>query len=309
MRNFYLPEGTKYLTNHGLKCISELTEDDMIFTIDKFGNISYTRDFEIYTSSFNTLLLNTDNNFQGLMSDIEVQYKDYLPCIKHKEATQTKVEINGVIFEKELDKDLVISIALYISNFFRKLDNGTLVSNKEFNKKSFQVLSKANSLTGIYFGYDKTFGDYSFNSNSFYKSFETLCMILQENIEILDSILSSLKKLSYSYYKGFYNIDFKNYKLAETFSTLISLLGYKSKVKFDSNLKVFKVSYTNNQHQLSYSWKTETTQVNTDLPVVCYSLRLNKKAYIVVSQNNNKLTTTSILQASYNLLGDDDNGE
>lgn len=307
MKNYYLPEGTKYLTNNGLKCITELTEDDMIFTIDKFGNTSYTKDFEVYTQSYNSLTLNTDNNFQGLVSDIKIPYKDYLPCIKTKKATETKVEVNGEIYKNELNKDLVIAIALYVSNFFKKLDNNCLVSNKDFGRKTYKVLSNAKTLSGgIYFGYDKIYGNYSFNSKSFFKSFDDLCIILQDNIEILDGVIKYLKDLSYSYYKGFYNIDFKNYKLAETFSTLISLLGYKSRVKFDSDLKTFKVTYTNNSHQLSYDWKTEITQVNSNTPVLCYSLRLNTKSYIVVSQNNNKLTTTSIIQASYNLLEGDE---
>ena len=306
MKNYYLPEGTKYLTNNGLKCITELTEDDEILVIDQFGKVNYTKNFEVLSGYFDTVTLKTDNNFQGLMSNIELDFSDYFNCIERKEVNQITVEVDGEKYNKQLDKNLVIALALYISNFFKKNDKGLLISDKNYKQKTFKVLSRANVLSGIYFGYDRLSKNYSFRSNSFYKEIDNLCMILQENIGILNEVIDSLKVLSYSYYKGFYNVDFRNYKLAETFSTLISLLGYKSRVKFDSNLKTFKVTYTNNEHQLNYDWRTETNTMELSEPILCYSLRLNKNYKIVVSQNNNKLTTTSIIQASYNILEGDE---
>ena len=38
MKNFYLPENTKYLTNNGLKCVSEFTEDDETGWYNDFKN-------------------------------------------------------------------------------------------------------------------------------------------------------------------------------------------------------------------------------------------------------------------------------
>lgn len=306
MKNYYLPEGTKYLTNNGLKCITELTEDDEILVIDQFGKVNYTKNFEVLSGYFDTITLKTDNNFQGLMSNIELDFNDYFNCIERKDVNQITVEVDGEKYNKQLDKNLVIALALYISNFFKKNDKGLLISDKNYKQKTFKVLSRANVLSGIYFGYDRLSKNYSFRSNSFYKEIDNLCMILQENIGILNEVIDSLKVLSYSYYKGFYNVDFRNYKLAETFSTLISLLGYKSRVKFDSNLKTFKVTYTNNEHQLNYDWRTETNTMELSEPILCYSLRLNKNYKIVVSQNNNKLTTTSIIQSSYNTLEGDE---
>jgi len=301
MKNYFLPESTKYLTNNGLKMISELTEDDMIFVIDKFGNISYTKDFEIQTCSFNSLILNSDTKFQGLLASRNVDYVDLYPCIKSKEAPMVKVSLNDLVYDKELSKDFVIATALFISNFFNKVDD-TLISLPQYKKKSFGVLSTINSLTGLYFGYDRLINEYSFSSSSFYKDFETLNAILLGNLEILEDIVKSLKKIKYSYYKGMYNIDFRNYKLAELFSTLISLLGYKSRVLFDKDNKTFKVTYTNCQRIIDYDWKTGVSTVNYDKPVICYSLLFKNNYKIVVSQNNNHLTTTSIINSSYNLL-------
>ena len=311
MKNFYLPENTKYLTNNGLKCVSEFTEDDEILTISNLGEIEYTKDFNIQVKQVGTMTLKTDGSYQGVMADCDIDFKDYGNYLKNENSSQTKINLDGEIYE--IDKALAISISLFVSNFFKPvIKTDKITSLKEFKQKSFKVLSSVNLLTGLYFHYDKFTSNYTFSSSSFYKSPEVLEKILIENISIFDKIILCLKKIHYSTYKGVYFIEFKTYRLANIFSALLTLSGYKSKVVFNKDFKTFTVSYTNAEHQLNFKYNVEKSEHCFE-DLTAYSVQFNKTCSIVISQNINKLTTTSIVKASYNLLtyneGDEDGFE
>lgn len=306
---YYLPDCTRYLTNQGLKYAHEFEEDTQLLIIDRLNNVSYTSDFEIMSSNFNTLNINTDHNFRGLVSTMPIDYDDYISCSLNDRVPKVICRINDKDLDMPIGKDLAIAMTLYVSSFFKKVDDNIL-SNPLHNRSTYNVFSAINNLTGIYFPWDKISGSYTMNNSSFFKSIERIEMLLLENKNIFESIVKTTKDIKYAHYKGFYSIDFKTYRLASVYASLLSLIGYKSRVKFNKELSVFRVSYTNQPRYLQHNYICDNIKTSSFNPITCYSIRPNNHSFrYVIVQNIDKVTMTSVLQASYNSLGDDTNGK
>ena len=129
---FYLPEDTKYLTNHGLKRLNDIDrEEDGIAVIDKCGKIVYTKDYLVKTKRFDTMICQHDKCYQQLVSDIPIAFEDYVDIetfLKNSELIDNvKINLDDKIYEN-ISLDFVLASTLAISNAFKVNDKDEIIS-------------------------------------------------------------------------------------------------------------------------------------------------------------------------------------
>lgn len=305
MNGYYLPENTKYLTSQGLLCVSNFNEDTYLAELID-GELIYTKNFNISKSFLNnSLILQTDGKYQSLISDRNIDFISYTNLDSDKDDSIVKISLDENIIEN-LNKSDIIALCLYVSNNFQIEDE--IITG--YGKEAFDVLSAVNYYTDVYFNYDKLSKQYSFKSISLFKEQEDLTRILLDNFDIFKKVANKLKLFKCSIESNNYEIMyFKTYKLANTFSALLSLSGYKSRIVFDSKKSMFKVIYTNNFELLNYSYTINSSIVKFKKPKQLFKISTEDECSLIISQSIKKITTTSILSLSYNKLGDDSNGE
>ena len=301
MIGYYLPENTKYLTSQGMLCVSDFNEDTYLAEITD-GKIVYTKNFNISKSFLSkSLTLQTDGKYQSIISDRVIDFISYTDLYSDKEDSTVKISLDEDIIEN-LNKSDIIALCLYISNNFQIEDDIIIGTGKE----AFDVLSSVNYYIDVYFNYDTLSKQYSFKSPSLYKGQDELVRILLDNFDIFKKVVTKLKDFKCSIESNNYDIMyFKTYRLANTFSTLLSLSNYKSRVVFDNNKSMFKVIYTNNIDLLNYEYNITSSIVKFKKPKQLFKVIPEDECSIVVSQSIKKISTSSILSISYNKLGDD----
>ena len=295
MTAYYLPKDTRYVTNQGLKYAYEFNENTQLLVLDRLNKLSYTFDFNLVSGNFNTLNTNTDHNFKGLISTIPVEYDDFTTCpFLNDTPSQVRCRIDGEDLKMLIGKDLAVVMTLFVSSYFKEVD-GSVLSNPVYNRFIYSVFSTINNFTSIYFPWNKSSHSYVMNNSSFFKAVDDLETRLLENINIFESIVKTAKDVKYAHYKGYYYIDFRTYRIAVLYSALLSLIGYKSRVKFIKDNTVFRVSYTNHQRCLQHEYTCDNIKTTYFEPVLCYSIQLADRSlrYIAV-QNIDNITMSSI---------------
>ena len=293
MTNFYLTENTSILTTSGMKLLKDLSEDDKIVVLDKNNNfvessrynlnIKKDKDINFYEDSlYSQLKYSGDLNILS-NSNILIESEN-IPC--------TTFNIDDVWYKAP--KDLVITLSIIISSYFKETGDGLVEIDNKSKKVLFQYFSIINKKYGIYFPYNFTTKSYEFTTNLF-KSTEELTKILLDNKYLFNNIITTINKLQSKNYK-YVAFFIKEYQFATLFQSLLSLSNYNSKLVYDSIKDKFRITFVkseladfahrNNIRPLLYS--KEKTLINITLE--------DTSGYIIVSQNNYKNTTSSLVK-------------
>lgn len=299
----YLPEDTYYLTNQGLKQIPEFSKDTSLLAL-KNSKITYTKDFEVNETYFDTMQQMNCGSFYGLISSIESDIKNNeIHLDFNKEPNQVRFQIKHDAYSDfTISRAQAIALTLFISTYFKSSKN-KIVSIPQFHKRIYKVFSTVNNLLGIYFNWNNITNNYVLSYYSFFKSPDLLEQLLLNNIDMFSSILDALQEFNCIVNDhGYSFIGFKNYRLACLFASLLTLNGFKAKVKFNKDSTTFNVTFTKNKSRKVKSC-TETLYYSNS---ICgYSISSSEdNTYLVVAQKVNDATVFSIISISKKILSD-----
>lgn len=294
--NIYLPDGTCILTSSGLKPIEELTNEDSLLVIDTNNDVVESSHFIIDTIKEKTSSLFIDNDYSQLEyigNLVLTSCADILEPIQTDNMTVSSFYIDKKWYD--LPKDATMYLSLLISTCFNRTDYNTVIETNEATRKYlFRVLKQFNETYGIYFPYNKINRLYEFNTNLF-KEPDEYHNILLNNLGLFKNIIFTMRSLkcnNYSYGTFF----FRTYKLGALFQSFITLCDYESKLTFDRDKSIFKLTFVRSDKSTSAHKETIKTIGNNKDKFFRSITLTDCVGKIIVSQNNNKNTTVNIIK-------------
>lgn len=294
----YLTEDTKYLTNHGLKYDFEITENDRLAVISLDNELYFTNDFEFITKKFDSMILQTDEYYKTLLSDVKVNFKYSCDCLPDELPSQITFDLDDKVIDT-FTKDYAIVLSLFVSNYFKETEDNSLINNGKVDVRlPYRVFSSLNKDFGVYFKYNKISKCYTIRLPQLFLTSDNQEKLLLFNMNIFKSVVRAAIKTRLVNKRKFAYMHFNSYKAGQTFLVLLSLCGYRGRLAFDKDRKMFKVTFIKDNQKLDEGFEPKVEVVNYKSPIETKAIRLATPGKIIISQNINKNTTISILNIS-----------
>jgi len=340
MENLFYRNSTRILTGRGMVPIEDVKEDDFVYYINEDNILKVTSHFDIVTCSSSErniisgkrLFVDYIGNFKAYKDrnlienyfnkPFNLKISENIPDdIKEFNKIDTNVVINFNSKEYKMTNLNKLILSYILESFFIVKDN-KFVQNKTLDSKLlYKILLNFYHFSDVFVQMNRDNTEYYNESKELLEIYNRDCSKITKyflkNIEYLQDFLDTLIHLDIIETKaeGKYEMYFGHYKLAADFQALISLLGYKTLIKYNKYLKLFVINF----YLLTGSLTTKPTEFNT------YSLLEEEKFYNIyiynepiselVTQCTDRKQETCIYygvsaikdeDTSYNNLGDDD---
>lgn len=341
MENLFYRSSTRVLTSRGMITFDEVNESDDLFYINCDGELSKTNNFHLlkvvsseinyisgkhlnieYTGNFTSY--KNENRLEEFNMNRPFNLKianlyDYEKKEFDKDSTNILIDLNGKTYGVSNIKGLIFS---YILESFYTLKEETFTQNKTIDSHLlYSILSGFKEYTGLWVRMNSK--DIVYTNKSSY-AVERYCLenskitkYFLKNLDYLQDFLDTLIDIHIikSFSEGKYEMYFGKYKLAADFQALISLLGYKTLLKYNKVKNVFVVLFFNLTNSLTTKpLKSENLSLTHEEEF--YNIYIfNEEPVKLITQCTNNRQESCIYygvsaikdeDTSYNNLGDDE---
>lgn len=309
MEKLFLDMNTKYLTNHGMKYINEIDNEDSLLIINKANRIIECNNFSIEYSEFSTGYDNFDSNYSRCITNIPINTDNCVHIINTAKSEKSEFYVGNIeqdIWYKDISYDISLLLSIFVTDYFTNTFEEDMLIRKSniTNMQSVRIFKEFNKRFGFYFPYNTINKSYNFRT-SLYRNYDELIQELINNLYIFKNITKDIVEFKLHKGNNYKALLFTNYSLANLVQIMFNLNGCYTRMVREKDL--FKITIVKS-NEADFLHRKRHNVVKYTNSVDMASIVLNKiEGRLITSQEIDGITTISIINAnnSYNIQGDD----